>query len=304
MNTNGRAITPSLGGPTWRRWRAASTGRHHARQTQKAPTRPPYLPGPRRSDHVAVAGLSAIVIAQDEAERIECCLRSCLRVASEVVVVDGGSSDPTPDIARELGCTVIQNPWPGYAAQRQIGVEHATKEWVLFVDADEEVTVELADSIRRELISEPIWDAYAVVRLGDFLGRWMSTDRQVRLCKRAMARYPDVLVHEKLDIPAERVGSLSGLLLHRGFRSVSDHVRRFDRYTTLEAEGAWIDRRRPSILRLLARPPARLAEQFAFQGLWRKGISGVAVSGLWAYYEFLRELKLFELASNERERRG
>ena len=296
-------LTPSLGGTAWRRWRAATSGRYQAWRSTGTQAQAPKLPDSGRRDRVAVAGLTAIVIAQNEAERIDRCLRSCFRVADEVVVVDGGSSDATPDIARRLGCMVVENPWPGYAAQRQVGVAHATKDWVLFVDADEEVTAELAESILSELTGEPRWDAYAVMRIGDFLGRWMAPDQQVRLCRRTLASYRDVLVHETLDIAPVHTGLLTGVLLHRGFRSVSDHVMRFDRYTTLEAQQAWAEGRRPSVLRLLARPPARLAEKFAYRGLWRKGISGVAVSGLWAYYEFLRELKLFELAGRKGERR-
>jgi len=217
-----------------------------------------------------------------------------MKVADEVVVVDGGSSDATQEVARELGCKVVENPWPGYARQRVVGVEHAAGEWVLFVDADEEVGDDLAASINAELRRTPRWDAFRLTRVDDFMSRRMPPHGQVRLCRRSEARIRNVLVHERIDVAPDHVGSLQGTLWHHGFRGVSEHVLKVNRYTDLEAEQAWEDGRRPSLLRLVGRPPARFVEKYLLRGLVRRGVPGIALSGQWAYYEFLRELKLFE----------
>lgn len=289
-------LTPSLGRVAWARWRAAASGRAAATLAMPGNGSDSVRPGSGSSTRPA---LSAVIIAQQEAERIERCIRSCWKVADEVVVVDGGSTDATPEIALRLGCKVIENPWPGYAAQRNVGVDHADGDWVLFVDADEEVGDDLAGAIDDELRSWPGWDAYGVQRIGDFMGRWMAPDLQVRLCRRDLAVFPSVLVHETIAVEPHRVGKLAGTLWHHGFRSIEDHVARFDRYTSLEADQAWRHGRRPALSRLVARPPARVAEKYLLRGLWRRGIPGLAVAGFWGYYEFLRELKLFERARSD-----
>ena len=90
--------------------------------------------------------ISVAIIAQDEADRIGNLLKS-LGFADEIVVVDSGSTDGTQDICRKAGARVISNSWPGYVAQKQFALEAATHEWILCLDADEEVSAELASEI-------------------------------------------------------------------------------------------------------------------------------------------------------------
>ena len=106
----------------------------------------------------------------------------------------------------------------------------------------------------------------------------------------------DAAVHEVVDTGTHRVGEMPGTLWHHGFRSLSDHVARFDRYTTLEAQTAWDGGERFSPVKLALRPPARFAQQLFAKRLYREGIAGLAVAFLWLQYEVMRQLKLRELA--------
>jgi glycosyltransferase involved in cell wall biosynthesis len=243
-------------------------------------------------------GVSAVIIAQDEAERLESCVDSCRAFADEIVVVDGGSEDGTPELARSLGCVVYENPWPGYGRQRNFGAERAAHDWIFWIDADEVVGADLATSISDWKGGSPdAGHAFAVERVGDFMGRWLfgAAEWLVRLYDRTSCRISEVPVHEEVEGGGEPA-RLSGRLWHHGFRSISDHVVRFDRYTGLEAEKAWQRGRRFSLWRMLWRPPARLLQRFFLQRMYREGVAGLAVCALWAEYEVMRELKLRELA--------
>ncbi len=239
-----------------------------------------------------------MIIAKDEAERLERCVAAVRAIADEVLVVDGGSSDGTVELARWLGCRVIENPWPGYGRQRNFGAEQAANDWILFVDADEVVGPDLAEALLAWKAAPPeTTAAYSVRRVGDFMGRWLEAraERLVRLYDRRRCRVSDVAVHEVVETNGQPVGELPGTLWHYGFHSVSDHVKRFDRYAALEAEAAWERGRRFSWRRLLLRPPALLVQTLVGQRLYRQGIAGLAACFLLVQREVLRELKLREL---------
>jgi glycosyltransferase involved in cell wall biosynthesis len=199
---------------------------------------------------------------------------------------------------------VLENPWPGFGRQRNFGAEHATHDWLFWIDADEVAGADLARAIERWKDStEKTPAALSVTRIGDFLGLWLEgkAETLVRLYDRRRCRVADVVVHETVQVDGHDVAHLSGTLWHYGFRSLSDHVTRFDRYTTLEAEAALDRGRRFSLWRLLLRPPARFALELIVRRLYRKGLTGFAVCFLWVFYEVMAELKLLEL---EWRRRG
>jgi glycosyltransferase involved in cell wall biosynthesis len=240
--------------------------------------------------------ISVAIIAKDEAERLRACVESCRAFADEVVVVDSGSSDGTQALARELGCAVFESEWRGYGPQRNVAAAHATHDWIFWIDADEVVGDALAASLaawKTGAGERP--SAFTVERVGDFLGRWVpgAAERMTRLYDRRACRVSDDVVHERV-IGCEAAGDLSGRLWHYGFRSISDHTVRFDRYTTLEAEKAWSSGARFSWSRLLLRPPARFLHVLFRRRMYREGAAGFAIAFLWLYYDATRELKLRE----------
>lgn len=241
--------------------------------------------------------ISVVIIAQDDESRIANAILSCKPFADEIVVIDGGSKDGTMRVAEQLGCRVYANAWPGYAKQRIYGSNRATHDWIFAIDTDEVADEQLALAVRE--LKPRLSDgrkAYAVSRIGDFLGRWMGKKEQlVRLYNRNYVEFKDTLVHETPDVGQAQVALLPGSLLHYGFRSINDHVRRFNAYTDLEAEGKVAAGRPFSLLRMLYRPPARFVHKYVFHGLYRKGIPGLAVAVFWALYEFLVCLKHYEL---------
>ncbi|KRE51273.1 glycosyltransferase family 2 protein [Paenibacillus sp. Soil522] len=246
--------------------------------------------------------ISVVIIAQDEERRIVAAIRSCLPFADEIIVVDGGSRDATREVASALGCRILLNPWPGYAKQRNFGADAAKYDWVFFLDTDEFVDEALAASLLEwKSAIDDGGHAYAVYRRGNFLGKWLERgETMTRLYNRRVVRIRDTLVHEEPDIPHRGVRTLAGVLWHDGFRSIEDHVIRFNKYTELEARKAFYEKKQTfRLLPLLWRPPARFVQQYVLHGLYRKGLAGLTVAVMWVFYEYLRHIKLYELTRQQ-----
>lgn len=244
--------------------------------------------------------VTATVITLNEAAHIEACLAS-LAWADEVIVVDSGSTDGTPDRARSKGARVVVKDWPGYSNQKNFAAGEAAHDWILSVDADERVTPELANEIRQLLTTEPGPSGYRIPRVTWHLGRWIRTtdwypDPQLRLYDRRRARWKAKPVHESVAADGE-VGRLANDLQHFAYRDIGHHHLTMDRYTTLAAKEMADAGRRASLFDLTIHPwAAFMRNYFLRRGIF-DGIPGFIISTMNAYYVFLKFAKLRALGS-------
>lgn len=243
--------------------------------------------------------VSVVVIARDEAERLRACLES-VAWADELVVVDAESTDKTAQIACEFTDRVYVRPWPGFAEQKNFGVEQATGEWILSVDADEEVPGELRQEIETVLAGGAACAGYRIPRRNLFWGRWVRhgglyPDWQLRLFRRGRGRFVGRAVHESVEVEGE-VGRLRGALVHRSYRDVADFLARADRYSTLAAD-EWLRSGRPVRLSdLVVRPASRFLSMYVVHAGFLDGWRGFLLAALYAYYVFIRSAKVWEAA--------
>lgn len=206
--------------------------------------------------------LSVVIITRNEAEAIRDCLES-VRFADQIVVLDSGSSDGTPEICRSLGAEVYESAeWPGFGPQKNRAITRVSGEWVLSLDADERVTPELRAEIERTLAA-PGADAYRMPRLSRYLSRYMRhsgwhPDFVTRLFRRGRARFSDDLVHERLIVEGS-VGTLSNPLLHEAFTSAEEVLDKVNRYSSAGAQ--------------MARERGR-----------RTGLAGAVLRGAWTFF--------------------
>lgn len=189
--------------------------------------------------------LSAIVITKNEASSIGTCLKA-LAFADERIVIDAGSDDATVDIAKASGATVYINPWPGYGAQKNYGMQKAGGDWVLFIDADEEVTPQLAQEIQHA-ISRRAPDFFWLKIVTVFLGKPLTHlyGHNPRLFKKGSGRWQSALVHEQVEHIDEEImiklgdqhsGKLASHILHNSHESISSYLASMHQYTALDAQ--------------------------------------------------------------------
>ena len=240
--------------------------------------------------------ISVTVVTWNEEERLRRCLES-VAWADEIVVVDAGSDDKTVEIARSFTDHVLVRAWDGFAAQKNFALERARGEWALALDADEEVSPELADEIRR-VVAAPSADGYSMPRRNIFWGRWVRHGRlypdwQLRLFRRDRGRFVARQVHESVEVDG-KVDRLAGALVHRSYRDVADFIARTNRYTTLAADD-WVRRGRPlRACDLLLRPAGRFFAMYVVHAGFRDGWRGFLLAVLYAYYVFVRSAKVWE----------
>jgi glycosyltransferase involved in cell wall biosynthesis len=238
--------------------------------------------------------LSATIITLNEERNIARAIQS-LRCADEIVVVDSGSTDQTCEIAIRLGARVIEQRWPGYAAQKNYAAASASHDWILSLDADESVTPALEAEILALKAAGPDFDSYSFPRLAQYLGRWIRhsgwyPDRKVRLYNRNKAEWTGAYVHESVRVNGT-IGELQGDLLHFTCSTLSQHVRTLDRYTSLAAQEL-IARNKPISLRRLALDPAwTFIRSYLLQRGFLDGPQGLAIAWMAALYTFLKYAK-------------
>jgi len=242
--------------------------------------------------------ISAVVIALDEGKNIAACIES-LRFADEIVVVDSGSSDGTPEIARRYTDKVFNVKWRGFGPQKQAAVELASHDVVLNVDCDERVTPELAGEIG-EILSAPGMAAAYTVPRRTFLGGteirrcgWYP-DRTTRLFDRTRARFSSDLVHERVEVSGETV-PLNGHLLHYSFSGIGEVIPKIDRYSDLSARQMFDCGRRCGIVDLTLRPVFAFLKTYLLRLGFLDGVEGMVISATTSWLVFAKYAKLREL---------
>lgn len=191
--------------------------------------------------------LSGVVIARDESDRIARCVRSLVAVCDEVLVLDSGSTDGTPDIARAAGARVESQPWLGFSAQKNAAIARARHDWVLLLDADEWLTPQAQARIRalrtpdaHGIAGIARADVWRLHRRTHFLGtplRFGGWGREsVDRLFRADLRYLDADVHERLDLESRRVETLPARIEHDTARSLVEYRDKLSGYAALWAQ--------------------------------------------------------------------
>ena len=179
------------------------------------------------------------LVAQNEQENLPRVLASVVGLVDEIVVVDGGSTDRTAEIAREYGANVVQRPFTNHADQKNFAASLASNDWILLLDADEQLSDELKASLRQWKTSEPQFLVYEMARLTWYLGAWIRHSRwypdwQRRLYRRDNARF-DGAIHSALRYHG-KIGRLRGDLLHYTIRTFAEHQAKVEKYTTTIAQ--------------------------------------------------------------------
>lgn len=244
--------------------------------------------------------VSVFIIAKNEADRIPHTLASVRGWADEIIVVDSGSADGTPAVAEGFGARVVYRAWEGYGPQKVFAEGLCRNSWVLNLDADEEVSPELAREIAALFVrDEPPCAAYrlrilALYPFQEKLPRFAAGTTQLRLYRRDRAGFKDAYVHDSVVLREGRAGRLKGAVIHRSFRSHAHAVEKINFYTTMQAEDLFRRGKRPSALKILVTPLVAFLKCYFFKKYIFYGLDGFIHAWVYAFSRTLRLAKARE----------
>jgi glycosyltransferase involved in cell wall biosynthesis len=248
--------------------------------------------------------LSVAVVAQDEEANIGRTLAS-VAWADEIVLVDSGSKDRTCEIARENGARVIVEPWRGYVAQKQYAIDLCTKDWVLLLDADEEVSSGLAEEIRAAIADPNAASGYRLPRKNLFLGRWIKhggfyPDPKLRLFHRGQGFVTGHDPHDRCELKPEfpqRTRQFKHALAHHTYPNLTLYIAHMNRYSSLGAQLAVSKGHGSfSIGNTVLRPMATFLYNYFFRLGFLDGREGLLLHCYHAVYVSWKYAKAWEIS--------
>lgn len=187
--------------------------------------------------------LSVAIVTLNEETNLGRTLAS-VKWADEIVVVDSGSTDSTCEIAHEYGTRIVVEPWRGYVAQKQYAIDLCTKDWVLLLDADEEVSAGLAQEIRTAIADPNAAAGYKLPRKNLFLGRWMRhggfyPDPKLRLFRRGAGFVTGYDPHDRCELKPDVLQwtrQFHNPLVHYTYPNLTLYINHMNRYSSLGAQ--------------------------------------------------------------------
>lgn len=244
--------------------------------------------------------LSVAIMTLNEERKIERCLKSVSEVADEILVVDSFSTDRTEEICKKYGARFIQHKFEGYIEQRKYCIENATYDFVLCIDADEELSKELIVSILK-VKSRWEQDGYEMNRLNSFCGRWIRhsgwyPDRKLRLFDRRKMSVKGKNPHDEIVMNATHSkGHLAGDLLHYTYDTVEDQIRQINRFTEIQAKEKFQQGKKACFLEIIFSPPFKFIRHYFFKLGFLDGYFGYLICRNMAHSTFLKHAKLMAL---------
>ena len=243
--------------------------------------------------------LSVVIITLNEEAKIKDCLES-VAWADEIIVVDSFSEDSTVEIARNYTDKIYQREFAGFGEQKNFALSKTSGDWILSIDADERVTFELQEEIKRTLANPRACGYYMRVK-SYFLGKWIKhcgwwPGYHLRLFRRDCGRFTDRLVHEAVQVDGP-TAKLKNPLEHHPYSSVSDLIKKADRYSTLGAKAMLAEGRSCSCCTALTHSAfAFLKTYFIKLGIldgWR-GLAIAFSNAVGAFYKYMKCVEIKE----------
>ncbi|MCK6599804.1 MAG: glycosyltransferase family 2 protein [Bdellovibrionaceae bacterium] len=244
--------------------------------------------------------LSLVVITLNEEKNIERCLKSADFV-NDIIVLDSFSKDKTKDICLSLGARFLEQSWLGFGEQKAKAVSLANNDWILSLDADEEITPELREEICRRWTSLDENKGYYIPRISFYLNRWIRhggwyPDYQLRLFHRKKSHWAPVPIHEKVISPSTE--KFNEPMAHYVFSKISDQVVTNDKYSSLQAIQMLENGKSFSYFHLVTKPLVKFIECYVYKRGFMDGLPGFIIAVSAGYSVFLKWAKLWELEKN------
>jgi len=244
--------------------------------------------------------LTVLIPCKDERRNIRDCIESVRPIADEILVADSGSTDGTLDIVRTMDdVRLIQREYIDDASFKKWSIPQARHTWVLAIDADERVSPELADDIRRALAGEPKHDAYSMPQRNFLLGHpvrfsgWST--RKIRLFRRDICFPRQTRIHPGIHVPTGNIGKLRGRLIHYSLWTIDDFLQKAPRYCRWASEDLYDSGKRAKLSDLTLRPAIRFLRHYVWQLGFLDGATGLLIAWMASYTVFLKYARLWAM---------
>lgn len=253
--------------------------------------------------------LSVILVIRNEAKKIRRCLES-VRWADEIIVLDQSSTDNTPEICRQFTAQVFVVPAKDFCEPDRLAAAARTaNDWVLYIDADEEVPIELKSEILSLLLEEPQHGNYYVQRRNIFLGKWIKgsgwhPNYLLRLFKKGSVRFSED-IHTCIVPISSSCGYLKQYILHYTCEDIGEYLLKANRYTSVLANQAYKKGQRVNplnfIFKLLILPLAAFFYKYIFKIGFRDGLQGLWVAFFTFLTIFMMNAKLWTMQNKAKQ---
>jgi len=246
-------------------------------------------------------GISVSMITYNEELKLEKTLKSIYKWVDEIIIVDSYSTDRTIEIAKKYGAKVYNEEWKGFGKQKNSALEKCTQDWILLIDADEEVTIELSKEILEE-VKNPRGKVYEIPRISYCFGKkTRHLDFTIRLVKSKIGNYNHKEVHENFE-SEENKYKLKNKINHHTYANLKEYLEKFNRYTTLAANQMYEKGTKVNIFVLIMNPIYKFIKKYFLKLAFLDGKNGLVLSVLSSYYNFIKYAKLWELRENENKK--
>jgi glycosyltransferase involved in cell wall biosynthesis len=257
-----------------------------------------------RSRYPLVVTISVVLITLNEEANLPRTLASVLSLTrdgrGEIIVLDSGSTDRTLDIAREYGAKIFEEPWKGFAGQKNSAMDKAAMNWVLQLDADEALEPELVREIQNVLTNSSTTVGYWIPRKNFFLGRWIRhggfyPDPKLRLIRRGTGKFEEYGAHPTIKIDGP-TGEMKHALLHHAYPSLSGYIDHMNSYSSSGAEIVYAKGyRRFNLLNIVVRPKLTFLYNYFLRLGFLDGREGLLLHLYHAVYVSWKYAKAWEL---------
>lgn len=244
-----------------------------------------------------MAKISSVVITYNEEDNIKDCLES-LKWTDEIIVLDTASKDMTTAIAKKYTDKVIITENISYARKRNRGIDMASGDWILWIDADERVTADLKDEINSVINNPDAYEAYLINRKSFFINKFIRhsgwyPDYTLRLFKKSAGiRFNEAAVHEKMVYPGKK-SKLKSTLVHYTDRTFEHYISKLNNYTSLSAEELFDNNKKSSLIDIIFRPAFTFFKMYFLKLGFLDGYMGLVLCTLSGIHVFTKYSKLY-----------
>lgn len=246
--------------------------------------------------------LSVAMITMNEERILAKTLESVKDIADEIVIVDSGSTDKTEEIAKSYGAKFYKESWKGYGPQRNSAIEKASGEWILNIDADEEISSQLQKKILEIKNSESMGEVFSInftsVCFGKKIkhGGW-SNSYHIRLFKKSAGRFNSNTVHESFQTE-KKIEVLKEDIYHHSYSTLEDYFTKFNRYTTEGALEYYKRGKKCNIFQLTINPIFKFLRMYFIRLGFLDGKEGLLLACTSSLYTLVKYYKLNEIYKN------